>query len=501
MNDLPFSQRHARTVAGIILLAGVVVRLKVYFQNRSLFLDEANLARNIVERPLSGFFTALDYQQYAPPLFLSTAKGAVGLLGPSEFGLRLIPLFASLGTLWLVFMLAQKIITNPWVRIIPVFLTAFSYEMLRYGSECKQYSLDALGCVGLISLALHWMPEKMTTRRWLGWALIGSTAIWFSMPIVFVLAGVGCYYGFTFLRKQNHQRLPALILVVACWLLSFGTYYWLLLRPDIDSDYLNTYHQEFFLPLVPTNSTEWSNWSSLLLSLFRNAAGYTVVSYIVSIPLFLWGIVVLIRHGQAFIWLVGLPILTCLVASGLEQYSLLPRLTLFLIPLFGFLMAIGTDNLWSRRRWTPWLFTILWLPVLPLSGGLVYFVFPLEVENTREVLKTCMDSPRGELVYVHHEAVPAATYYRDYHPDSLAFRQKPMYLSHWDETPGTLINQDIETAWIVYSHLINSNTRTEMNRQLEITASVGTLADTVTATGARGVLFQSRKSEIGGRKK
>ena len=500
MNDLPFSRRNARAGAAIILLAGVVVRLKVYFQNRSLFLDEANLARNIVERPLSGFTTALDYQQYAPPLFLSTVKGAVGLLGPSEFGLRIVPLLASLGTLWLVFLLAQKIVSAPWVRLIPLFLTAFSYEMLRYGTECKQYSLDALGGVALVCLALHWPPVKMNHRRWLGWGIIGSIAIWFTMPIVFVLAGSGCYYGFTFLRKQNYRQLPALSLTIACWLLSFGLYYWYLLRPEIDSDYLNTYHKSYFLPLLPTNSTEWSTWSALLLSLFRNAAGYTVVSYMVSIPLFLWGVIALIKKEYALIWLLGLPILACLVASGLEQYSLLPRLTLFMIPLFGLLMAVGTDDLWGRRRWTPWLFTILWLPVLPLSGGLVYLALPLEIENTREVLKATMNSPKGDLVYVHHEGVPAATYYRDYHPDSSAFRQKPMHLSHWDETPEMLATRDTETAWIVYSHLINANTRTEMKRQLEVAASFGTLVDTVEATGATGVLFRNRKSEIGNRR-
>jgi len=497
MKDLPFSQPYARTGAGIILLAGVVVRLKVYLQNRSLFLDEANLARNIVERPLSGFFTALEYQQYAPPLFLSSVKGAVGLLGPSEFGLRLVPLLASLWTLWLVFLLTQKIISAPWVRLIPLFLVSFSYEMLRYGTECKQYSFDALGCVGLICLALHWPPSAMTRRRWLWWGIVGSIAIWFTMPIVFVLAGIGCYYGFTFLRKQEHQELPALLLVIASWLLSFGLYYWFLLRPEIDSDYLNTYHKNYFLPLLPTNSTEWSTWSSLLLSLFRNAAGYTAVAYLVSIPAFIWGVVVLIRQDKALVWLLGLPILACLLASGLEQYSLLPRLTLFTIPLFTLLMAVGTDHLWSQRKWTPWLLTLLWLPVLPLSGGLVYLVYPFEVEDTRSVLRTTMDRPEGDLVYLHHEAVPAAIYYRDYHPDSVAFRQKPMYLSHWDEMPDTLHTQEISSAWLVYSHLVNDFTRTQMQQQLEEIAQYGTLVDTVVATGARGMLFRNRKSEVG----
>ena len=482
-----------RRLGWVILLLGVLVRLKVYVQNRSLFLDEANLSRNVVERDWTAFFRALDYQQYAPPGYLILNKLSVALLGTSEYGLRLIPLLSSIALLWVVYALAKRLIAARWVQLVPLFLTAFSYEMIRYGTENKQYSLDALLTALLVALALHWVPDRLGGRRLFLWALLGSAAIWFSMPIVFTLAGVGLYYGYVFLRKQDYQRLGGLILTITTWLLSFGVYYWLLLRPDIESDYLNTYHQAYFLPLPPQSSEEWAQLGRLLLGLVHHTVGFTVVAYVVGGAALLGGIVVPGRRHSGRLLLLGIPVLTCLLASALEQYSLLPRLTLFYAPLLALLMGIGTDQLWHWRTWAPWVCLLLWLPVLPLKGGLYYLYARFEVEDTRGVLRTAQDADAGELVYVHHEAVPAAIYYRDYHPDSLAFRQKEMYLSHWDETPDTLHHQDYASFWTVYSHLINAHTRTEMQEQVEKLNNWAGRRAEESATGARALRWEKKE--------
>jgi len=451
----------------LILLLGVLVRLKVYWQNRSLFLDEANLSRNIVERDWAGLFRTLDYRQYAPPGYLILNKASALLFGAHEYSLRLLALLSSIGLLFVVYSLAKKLIHSAWVQLIPLFLTAFSYEMIRYGTENKQYSTDALLTALFVALALHWPPQRLSSRQIAAWAAIGTTAIWFSMPIVFTLAGIGLYYGYAFLHKQDYQKTGKLTLAIGGWLLSFGLYYWLLLRQDIESDYLNTYHQDYFLPLLPQSSTEWQQWGRLLLSLVHNTVGFTVVAYIVGTAALLWGIIRLGQQHAVRLILLGAPVLACLLASALELYSLIPRLTLFFIPLMALLMGVGTDDWWARRSWMPAVCFFLWLSVLPLKGGLYYLTASLKVEDTREVLRHAQAAPSGTLVYVHHEAVPAAVYYRDYHPDSAAFRQKTMYLSHWDETPDTLRHQNTESFWTVYSHLINDHSRAEMSTQIE----------------------------------
>jgi len=71
----------------IILLAiiiGASIRLTVYLQNRSFIIDEANLARNIVEKSYSDFIKPLDYEQYAPPVLSCALKLAIKLGGVNE---------------------------------------------------------------------------------------------------------------------------------------------------------------------------------------------------------------------------------------------------------------------------------------------------------------------------------------------------------------------------------------------------------------------------------
>ncbi|NRB64740.1 MAG: hypothetical protein HRU40_17225 [Saprospiraceae bacterium] len=487
-----FTNQQAKILALIVLALGALIRIKVYFENRSLFLDEANLARNIVERPIRGFFALLDYQQYAPPLFLSMVKGTIGVFGPSEMGLRFIPLLASLGSLYMIYRLSAKWITAAWPRLIPLFLTTFSYDMIRYGTECKQYSVDVFLFLSLILLATRWQPATINRYQILIWAGLGTISIWLSMPIIFCLAGIGLYYGLSFLRTQKYELLLPLVGAIILWLASFGSYYFLLLLPDIESEYLNTYHQDYFLPLLPTSPSDWTKWSGLILSLFRITSGYTVFAYLVAIPIFLVGCYSLFRKKDFSAWLLLTPIVTCLVASGFQQYSLIPRLVLFLIPMLALIMGLGTSYLVDGKSWRLGVALVLWLPVLPLTGGLAYVVSPLTIESTRSILEQTQTHPKGEATYIHHEAVPASIFYRDYHPDSMAFRQKPLYLGHWDETPDTLITSGVSSFWVLHSHLINAHSSSERDRDLERIAPYGFLSDTLSSPGAQAVLWRER---------
>jgi hypothetical protein len=84
----PFTPDKGRPWPRAALLAtlalGIAARMAQYLGNRSLWLDEAYLALNILSRDFSGLLRPLDHHQIAPPLFLWAVKLAISFWGDSE---------------------------------------------------------------------------------------------------------------------------------------------------------------------------------------------------------------------------------------------------------------------------------------------------------------------------------------------------------------------------------------------------------------------------------
>ena len=74
-----------------IVVLGLGLRTVQYARNRSLWLDEALLALNILHRSAGGLFKGLDYHQGAPIGFLLLEKLATKLAGNGELALRAFP--------------------------------------------------------------------------------------------------------------------------------------------------------------------------------------------------------------------------------------------------------------------------------------------------------------------------------------------------------------------------------------------------------------------------
>ena len=82
---------------------GTLFRGVQYFNNRSLWVDEAKLSINIVERGFIELLQPLDYGQSAAPGFLFLQKLSTSMVGNDEFGLRLIPLLSQLLSFYLLY--------------------------------------------------------------------------------------------------------------------------------------------------------------------------------------------------------------------------------------------------------------------------------------------------------------------------------------------------------------------------------------------------------------
>src|SRR5215212_6803017 len=98
-----------KAAVALLILMGVVLRLRQYLTGRSLWSDEAMLALNIVDRNFAGMFQPLDYDQGAPIGFLLVEKMVNSILGKNELALRLFPLLIGLIDLGLFYLLLKRI--------------------------------------------------------------------------------------------------------------------------------------------------------------------------------------------------------------------------------------------------------------------------------------------------------------------------------------------------------------------------------------------------------
>ena len=466
-----FLRRLKKSLWPLILLLGLLLRIVVYFQNRSLFLDEANLARNIAELSWEACFAPLHYQQYAPPLFLLLEKINWIIFGPSELSLRFWPLIMGCLALVGIYFLLRKIAGTGWLSLFVFYLFAFSQVYIRYSTELKQYSTDMAVTTALIWAAVQYVPNDR--KGWLLWAVLGSLSIWLSMPSVFILAGVGCY--FLWIRqKERMLSIQSLLLLGTLWLANFGLYYYLILGNDLQKSELLSYHQTYFWPLWPHSAADWQQLYQIIQSLSGTLIGHTFIALLIALPGGIWGLFYLGKKHTELLCLLFTPIVLCLVASGLGRYSLMERLSLFMMPLAGLILAQGLVVL-NRQisAWARWILAACCLLILPLRKGLEYFFVPFQYEEMRALLLDLhQEIEATDLIWIDHYAAPAFRWYTAYDPLPVNLVSSPANLVYnsWNgiafeelKIPAAKSGQ----IWLVFSHLVSEQNREEMRRDLK----------------------------------
>jgi len=434
----------------LILATGIVVRVAVYLQNRNLFIDEANLARNIYERSYGGFFKPLTYEQFAPPLWLCIEKLLGALFGYSEYVLRIYPLLAGIGTLFLLTMILKRL-TSYSALWYPLGMLAVAFIFIRYSSELKQYSSDAFIALLLIFLALKIDPEKTKTRDFLLiWIFTGSIAILMSMPAVFVLPAVSLYYGVMSLQQKKYAVLLPIGISSCIWIVVFGSYYFTSLKPQIGLKYLQSFHEDYFLYLIPKTKIELiHNWEVFREKLCE-VAGYDYYTLKFNIVLMVIAVVRFTRKHPAAGLLVITPIIFVLVAAGMHLFTLIPRVSLFMMPLLLILIGYGFEGLMCIRFW--------WAQALLLIFGLhfiknhnvlkfIYTPFAPKEQLTDGLAYLKGHHITGDELYVNIAAVPAFKYYTQMHPQKRQWEQlKDAHFVHWSQYYGELSNKINDTA-------------------------------------------------------
>ncbi|MFZ2096372.1 MAG: hypothetical protein WAV05_07010, partial [Anaerolineales bacterium] len=196
-------------IVGLSLL-GIILRLYFYIINRSLWLDEASLALNIVNRSFPDLLKPLDYYQGASLGFLFVQKIIGSLLGYKDYVLRFIPLIAGLVSIFLMFVVSKKIgrQISPYICLG---LFVLSPRLIYYSSELKQYSTDVLATLLLLILVPDCLDDEVKPRTLVTLGITGCLCLWFSHPSLFIYLGILLTLGLTFLIKKDKTRIFWLI--------------------------------------------------------------------------------------------------------------------------------------------------------------------------------------------------------------------------------------------------------------------------------------------------
>jgi hypothetical protein len=413
--------RVLKFVPWAIIALGIVLRLVVFAQNRNLIIDEANIVRNLNERSFTELLNPLLYDQFAPPLFLFVSKCSMLFFGAYEWAFRLFPFLCSIANLFLLYALLKKFNVGKAI-FYPLFLFATGMIYVRYATECKQYSSDITVSLSLVLLALkNDIGLSPKFKFFLIWLFAGSIAIWLSMPSVFVLAAVGLYYFAQAQERKNLHLLTPFVAVTAIWLLQFVLYYFMLLKPSTENNYLQQAHLPNVFILLPLSTSDWQHNADAFATFFDLWAGHWALSFVFHLFLLCVGIVLLWRQDKGILILLFVPFLLLLFAVAVHQFTLLPRVCLFVYPLLLAIMGKGLAHLFSFRFYKWVLLPSLFICALTMINfnQIKWLVEAPKFDRTTDGFEWLAKRQiSGDACYIHDLLRPQTIYYTSIHPDS-----------------------------------------------------------------------------------
>jgi hypothetical protein len=397
----------------ILMLAGFILRIRQYLIGRSLWVDEAMLALNIVNRNFAGLFQPLDYDQGAPIGFLLFEKFFNILLGRNEYVLRLLPLVLGLLSLW-IFYLILKQYTRGAGLVIAFALAVLNPTLIYYSSEVKQYIGDVFVTTSLI-LIITYFFEKPSQKQFGILALMGFFALWFSHPSVFILAGIGTTLLFSYIKKWEFKNIWLITITGVFWLANIGLLYSLTLGNLQQNSFMRNYWQGAFAPMPP-----WSAWKWYWGTFQANANSHYAITFAPWILLIfiLTGWFVLFQTKRVFAITIAWTLFFTMLASSLALYPSLERMVLFLTPIVIMLIGISLEAILQKFRSNVVIqatialsaCVYLFYGALPLT--VEQFLSPKYFEHIRPTMGYLQENWKdGDVMYISNGGIPAFEYY------------------------------------------------------------------------------------------
>jgi hypothetical protein len=408
-------------IGWLLVVLGGIMRLRQYFDNRSLWGDESSLAVNIVERSFTGLTQQLGYHQAAPLGFLFIEKISIVLLWNADYILRLFPLLSGLISVYLMYRIAKDHFGRAGMFALLMF--SINTFLIFYSSELKQYSSDVMISLLLFHFATQCFKEGAGNRDFLFLGIVGMAAIWISHTSVFILAAIGLTLAFetVLLRRKD---LPRIFALGAAWLASFGLEYLIALQYTAADKYFQTFWARRFAPLPPWRMDDaWWYIKTGYFFLFTIVTRSDLLTTYIVCGLLAIGVVSLFIKNWKLALSLILAFVVTLIASALKKYPLTYRFMLFLTPLALLFMAEGLGRIYSIiAKWQRGLALVFFaLPAvfliwLSTVNAVFIFNYPQTNSEIKPVIKYLAEHKQpDDIVYVYYGATPGFIYYAPFY--------------------------------------------------------------------------------------
>lgn len=430
---------------------GICIRIWQYMHCRSLWIDEAMLARNIIDRNFLELLNPLDFNQGAPVLFLWITKCVTTFFGTGELALRFFPLIISILGIILFYFIAKRLLEAPFI-VIALFIFSLSPRLIYYAQEFKQYASDVTITLVILYLFLRYL-EKNNNFELALLCLLGSIATFISYPSIFIISSVSSTFILFKYKKQIDISLFKIALIITIWFIGFCVNYFIFLRQLSENSYLTSFWNKGFLP-IPTSVNDVTTWINTVQD-FLKFSGFTKTIQIV--PFLMSGIAVIygIRKRSASIVTVAMVFFFAFCAAILHKYPFERRLALYAIPVF-ILLAVKGAEIISKKRSYFIILPICLILVSPTFKSISNMTKYIEREEIKPVLEY-LDSQieQNDKIYVYYGAEHALNYYKknelknfdSWHIGTSSRDNKEKYVTEIDSM------KKFKRVWFLFSHI------------------------------------------------
>jgi len=322
-----------------IIAIGILVKIVLYAKCRSLWLDEALLAENIVSRNWSELIASpLINGQSAPILYVIAVKAICSVWGYSEFSLRSFSFILFIGLLICEMVLLRKhlrfdVTKTLFILTIIAVLPMYNY----YSNELKPYMGDAFFVVLAILLYGFYTQKKMSLATLTFFYLL---ILGFCSPSIFFIGGIMTTEFVAAVFAKNKKDIISVsvsgVLIVALFYLYFR--WWM-------------------SSVVGFMVGSWGDYAAKRSAVAAIAAIFSPglvsgnASVWVFVPFALRGVYLMIKGKDKIAYSTALSVLLAFSASFIGMWPLIGRLWLFLpaiVLTFSF-VGLNFDSKGAKR--------------------------------------------------------------------------------------------------------------------------------------------------------